>query len=286
MRKMMREVCFSGITGERQHRSPVASLSPSAWHHRANPMPVWKIRKRTQPLMHHILRAVLIPFALIGALVLSAQTAPAQADDDARAAQRFFQAGQAAMDEGDHLRAVAAWRLAVRQDPTHLQGWIALGDALFDTDPSFAAMAYRHALSILLDAALVEAEAEAEPLARPLRDGAEVDGVLATVTRYLQDDLGRPVFLSPVVARRYGAHAFVIATVRRPDGRPLDWENTPYADMWAADMMSDLSMTLLEETAGSWRVREHETGPTDVAWFGWMQSHNLPEALFAEEEEQ
>ncbi|WP_114965696.1 hypothetical protein [Alkalilacustris brevis] len=232
--------------------------------------------------MRRFFHPAILSLGLVGALWVTPQPVWAQSDDDAQAAQRFYAAGQAAMDEGDRLRAVAAWRLTVRHDPTHLQGWIALGDALLDTDPAFAATAYRRALSILTEAA--PAVAQAAPTPRPLTEGAETEGVLAAVAGHLQHELGRPVHLSPLVARRYGAHAFLIATVRRPDGRPLDWENTPYADMWAADMMSDTSMTLLEEAGGSWHVREHETGPTDVAWFGWMQIHDLPQALFMEDE--
>lgn len=243
-------------------------------------------------------RLLLVFCALIAMCVSVPETAPAQTEDERRTAQHFFEAGQVAMDAGDRLRAVAAWRLAVRHDPNHLQGWIALGDALLESDPAFAATAYRRAVSLLLEAAPSaqdteaqaptgdehDASAQAEPVARPLHDGAELDGVLEAAARHLQAELGRPVFLSPVVARRYGAHAFVMVSMRRPDGRPLDWENTPYADLWAADMMSDLSMTLLEETAQSWRVIEHETGPTDVAWFAWMHARGLPQALFVEEE--
>ncbi|TVQ18081.1 MAG: hypothetical protein EA382_18130 [Spirochaetaceae bacterium] len=227
--------------------------------------------------------------------MLSSQATFAQAQDDAQAAQRFYAAGQAAMEDGDRVRAVAAWRLAVRHDPTHLQGWIALGDALFDTDPAFAATAYRRALDILTDAAptaaapaaepdTASATAPAEPPPGPLAPGEEIEGVLNTVAEHLHEELGRAVHLSPIVARRFGTHAFVIATIRRPDGRRLDWENTPYADMSAADMMSETSMTLLEQQDGSWRVKEHETGPTDVAWLGWMHFHGLPQALFGEDE--
>ena len=232
--------------------------------------------------MRQVISLTLLSLGLVGALLLAPRSGVAQAESDAQAAQRFYVAGQAAMEEGDRLRAVAAWRLTVRHDPTHLQGWIALGDALLDTDPAFAATAYRRALSILTEAAPVATTSE--PTARALTEGAEIEGVLATAAQHLQHELGRPVHLSPLVARRYGAHAFLIATVRRPDGRPLDWEYTPYADIWAADMMSDTSMTLLEEVGGSWHVREHETGPTDVAWFGWMQPHDLPQALFMDEE--
>lgn len=70
-----------------------------------------------------------------------------------------------------------------------------------------------------------------------------------------------------------------------PDGRALDWSRTSYRNAWQADAMSDLVLVLLVNDGAGWRAIRHVIGPTDVAWYNWVEELGLPEALFFEEVE-
>lgn len=110
-------------------------------------------------------------------------------------------------------------------------------------------------------------------LRRDLMDGARGPIVEA---------LGQDVVFVVETLRVHRDWAFLMAVPHRPDGRPLDWTSTPYADAWRADAMSDLVMVLMTRDGGGWRALAHVIGPTDVHWIGWMDEYGLPAALFSE----
>lgn len=96
------------------------------------------------------------------------------------------------------------------------------------------------------------------------------------------ETLGQQVVFVVESLRVHRDWAFLMAVPHRPDGRPLDWTTTPYADAWRADAMSDLVMVLMMRDGGHWQALAHVIGPTDVHWIGWMEEYGLPAALFSE----
>lgn len=110
-------------------------------------------------------------------------------------------------------------------------------------------------------------------LRRDLMDAARIP---------VAEALGQDIVFVVETLRVHRDWAFLMAVPHRPDGRPLDWTTTPYADDWRADAMSDLVMVLMMRDAGRWQALAHVIGPTDVHWIGWMEEFGLPAALFSE----
>jgi hypothetical protein len=91
--------------------------------------------------------------------------------------------------------------------------------------------------------------------------------------------LGQPVELQVEVVRVDGDWAFLTGDMRRPDGRPVDYAGTRWADAAAAGAMSRRYAALLRRQAGDWQIVELALGPTDVVWEEWPAKHGVSPAL-------
>ena len=74
--------------------------------------------------------------------------------------------------------------------------------------------------------------------------------------------------------------AFLMGTPRRPDGGPIDYRNTAYAEAQKAGAFDDGVMALLHKVGGQWRVVQYVVGATDVAYLGWDRKFHAPAAIF------
>lgn len=108
-------------------------------------------------------------------------------------------------------------------------------------------------------------------------DRAELFDAAAKAVRKV---LGVPVSFRVSVLRVQGDWAYLQGTPVNPDGTALDWSATALAREWAAGHMSDTVMVLLRRQAGTWVVADQFVGPTDVAWYGWVEEYGLSETLF------
>lgn len=115
----------------------------------------------------------------------------------------------------------------------------------------------------------------------PGRGSQERRAIMDAARVPVSRETGLPVIFVVDILRSDGHRAYLQAKPVNPDSSPLDWNNTPFAEEWRADMMSDVVMILLERVNGRWIARDYFIGPTDVAWYGWLEKYNLPEALFA-----
>lgn len=93
-------------------------------------------------------------------------------------------------------------------------------------------------------------------------------------------EIGQPIAFRVDGLRSYGPWAYLSAVPVQPDGQPLDWLQTHFADAWRGDMMSDIVMVFFHDDGAGWRVLDWVIGPTDVYWVGWMMDHDLPQELF------
>ena len=74
--------------------------------------------------------------------------------------------------------------------------------------------------------------------------------------------------------------AFLLGTPRQPDGGPVDYRNTIYAEAQKAGAFDDGVMALLHKVRGQWRVVQYVIGATDVAYIGWDRKFRAPSAIF------
>jgi hypothetical protein len=203
----------------------------------------------------------------------------------------------AGFDEIDELSMIgtAGFRIvATRAGARMLHAEIIDGDVIHGfeaeigpgADPDLAAVMRRIMESLRGPDANGAAGTDAPPLPQgyhtpaagtPARS-AMLDAARAAIT----PQIGQPIAFSVETLRSDGAWAYLAAVPVQPDGRPLDWLTTPFADGWRNDMMSDLVMVLLHDDGSGWRALDWVIGPTDVYWIGWMQDYGLPEALFFE----
>lgn len=114
----------------------------------------------------------------------------------------------------------------------------------------------------------------------PTPGDADHAAILAAVRTTVRDVLHKPVTLDTDTLRMLGEHAFMQATMREPDGRPLDYADTPLADDAAQGRRSDICMALLRRERDGWVPMISLVGPTDLAWAAWQDQYDVPAALF------
>ena len=134
------------------------------------------------------------------------------------------------------------------------------------------------ALSLLLTGAVQAAS----HYHTPQRGSAERQAIMDAARVPVSAAIGRTVIFRVSVLRSDGDWAYLQAEPRNPDGSALDWSRTRFAEDWAMDAMSDVIMVLLRRSGGGFQVVDHIIGPTDVAWYEWLDRYGLPEALFHE----
>lgn len=137
----------------------------------------------------------------------------------------------------------------------------------------------------------IAAPVEAAPSAveqnrAPVRDvavGNPLRPLLMDVLREtIADDLGQPVqFVVDTLRAEHENWAFYAGQIQQPDGRPIDFSRTRYAEAIEAQMFDGPTVfALFSYNNGQWRVVTFVVGPTDVAYAGWAEEYNAPAALF------
>lgn len=116
----------------------------------------------------------------------------------------------------------------------------------------------------------------------PQRGSAERRAIMDAARVPVSAAIGQTVIFRVSVLRSDGDWAYLQAEPRNPDGSALDWSRTRFAEDWAMDAMSDVIMVLLRRSGSGFQVVDHIIGPTDVAWYDWLDRYGLPEALFYE----
>lgn len=134
---------------------------------------------------------------------------------------------------------------------------------------------------ILLFACLVLAPAGAgAQVYTPERGSPERANLMDAIRKPVQTELGRPVIFVVRHLKISGEWAFAILEPRNPDGSPMDYRGTPFEEDYAAGMMSNTVIALVEKHIDDWRVAEVVIGATDVPYGGWWRQYGAPRAIF------
>lgn len=119
-----------------------------------------------------------------------------------------------------------------------------------------------------------------EAPAAPSAD-AETRAILESLTGFVGIGFGAPLSFQPTTVRVQDDWAWVIAQPRAPDGGPLDWSRTSYAEQAREGMLDGDGTTyaLLQRQNDRWTVMNFVIGPTDVAYLDWTAQHGAPPEL-------
>ena len=77
-----------------------------------------------------------------------------------------------------------------------------------------------------------------------------------------------------------GGWAFLRGVPQRPDGKPMDYGDTPYREQKELGMFDDQISALLKKEGGKWVVVTYDIGATDVVYLDWAEKYKAPPAIF------
>ncbi len=92
--------------------------------------------------------------------------------------------------------------------------------------------------------------------------------------------LKQPVIFEIDHIRTQNGWAFLTGTPRQPNGKPINYAKTSYAEQQREGMFDDGFCALLHRKNGKWKVVTYNLGATDVNWIGWDDTYNAPKAIF------
>lgn len=76
-----------------------------------------------------------------------------------------------------------------------------------------------------------------------------------------------------------GDWAYVQATPRQPNGKPIYYKGTEFEEAIKEGAFDDGAMSLLKRVGGKWKVIEVAIGNTDFPALDWIQQHHAPRSL-------
>ena len=105
--------------------------------------------------------------------------------------------------------------------------------------------------------------------------------LLDAIRPAIEDHIGQPVQFVVDTLQTQGDWAFYAGRIQQPNGRPIDFSRTPYAEALEEGMFDGPSTyALLQRRGNGWRLVDWVVGPTDVTYAGWPGEYGAPESLF------
>lgn len=74
--------------------------------------------------------------------------------------------------------------------------------------------------------------------------------------------------------------AFMRGVPQQPDGKKVNYKNTPYQEAINDGIFDDWICALLHKEGGKWKVTIYTLGATDVPYIGWDKEFNAPSSIF------
>lgn len=105
----------------------------------------------------------------------------------------------------------------------------------------------------------------------------DIEEAIVTAARApVEDALGSEVKLKVEIVNVEGTWAFVLAK-----WSGVDASKTALADVEKEGGLSNQYAALLTKRQKRWELVDSVIGPTDPAWLAWVDTHEVPESLFA-----
>ncbi len=118
----------------------------------------------------------------------------------------------------------------------------------------------------------------------PAASSAERKAILNALRKPIARELGQAVRFRIETVSVCRGWAFVEATPQRPNGKPIDWSVSSYADAVANDACGLLVHGLLAKNKGQWKVRQTVVCATDVPYVTWAKEFGAPVQIFPYQE--
>ncbi|WP_078308086.1 MULTISPECIES: hypothetical protein [unclassified Mycobacterium] len=123
--------------------------------------------------------------------------------------------------------------------------------------------------------------ATADPGATPVDPASpEAASILAPALADVTAQLGKPVRLDVRSLKSADGWVFLWSAMQEPDGGPIDYAGTPFAEASANGILSKKYIALLHQGEQGWALVDKRVGPSDVAWAGWGAQYGAPAAIF------
>lgn len=116
----------------------------------------------------------------------------------------------------------------------------------------------------------------AAPYAKPDMRRAILDAARAPAEK----ELHQPVRFIVEQLGQANGWAFLRARMAAPDGKPISYDGTRFAEAAANGGKSHSYVALLRRESGAWNVTTYAIGPTDIAWQEWQTRYRAPKAIF------
>lgn len=118
----------------------------------------------------------------------------------------------------------------------------------------------------------------------PAPSSAERKAILNALRKPIARELGQAVRFRIEKLSVCRGWAFVEATPQKPNGKPIDWSVSSYADAVANDACGLLVHGLLAKNKGRWKVRQTVVCATDVPYVTWSKDFGAPVQIFPYQE--
>ncbi|MGL6235731.1 MAG: hypothetical protein ACRC20_10335 [Segniliparus sp.] len=103
---------------------------------------------------------------------------------------------------------------------------------------------------------------------------------LAVSTSLLVEGLGKLAKLALKGLHVSDDWAFVYGDIQEPNGQPVDYAGTRFAEAAANGGKSRKYAVLLQKAEGRWALVDSAIGPTGVAWQDWGDRYGAPAEIF------
>lgn len=132
---------------------------------------------------------------------------------------------------------------------------------------------------VLLSLVCLVAFAQSRPYTPPPGD-PERQAIMDALRTPVERDLRKRVLFKVDRLKVQEGWAFMRGTPLRPDGRAMDYHDTPYQQAIDADSFEDWICALLYWRNGQWQVAQYMIGATDKTYEGWDRQFGAPLLIF------
>lgn len=118
-----------------------------------------------------------------------------------------------------------------------------------------------------------------QPPTTPKAGSALRKAILDSLRAPVEKKLKQKVVFEVQKLNVVGDWAFMQGTPRQPNGKPINYKNTEFAEAIKEGAFDDGVMGLLQKSAGKWKVVEVAIGSTDYPAPYWIEQHHAPKSL-------